>query len=171
MKYERQTKSDKVTSASTINVDFEMVPGPDLKLSETRLDFGLDSSKKSFIISNTGNGKLQYSLTATQDWITFIPGVGEVTTDADTIKVTINRNGLSENKHKESIRIVWYIGEDMQENKVDVLVNGVMDQDGNYYGTVRIGAQTWIAENLNTGKQISLHSNPTSNLEGMEPDD
>ncbi len=36
-----------------------------------------------------------------------------------------------------------------------VYLNGLMDIDYNYYNMVTIGTQTWMAENLNTGVQIS----------------
>ncbi len=46
---------------------------------------------------------------------------------------------------------------------VEILLNGIWDQDSNYYGTVTIGTQTWLAENLNTGTMIMNLYEPINN--------
>lgn len=153
--YFKDTKNATVTSANTIEIDFALSGAPSIKISDSYLDFGLDSTVKYFTISNAGKGKLEYSLNASKDWITVDPERGDATTETDTIKVTIERAGLSENKHEETVSIISYIGDDIQEDKVDVLVNGVY-HEGYYYGIVTIGTQTWMTENLNTGIMISV---------------
>ena len=93
--------------------------------------------------------------------------MGEITTGTDTIKVTINRNGLSEKKHVESIEIDSHAGQDLVRDTIVVYLNGLMDRDYNYYNIVSIGTQIWMAENLNTGVQIS-NLTPTTNNKIIE---
>ena len=151
------TKNITVNSASTTEVDFELSKAPYLKYSDTHLDFGDNSIIMSFTISNIGSGTLPYFTNPTQDWITVNPQSGEVTTETDTIKVTIDRAGFSEQIQKELISITSYSNDDVLFDTVHVFVNGLLDKDENYYGVVTIGTQTWMAENLNTGISLSFN--------------
>ena len=153
--YAKDLKNVKVTSANITEIDFALHKIPYPRFSERHLDFGFDTTLKYFTITNTGTGKLNYSVITYQDWIKVSPPIGEITTGTDTIKVTINRNGLSEKKHVESIEIDSHTGLDIVRDTIGVYLNGVMDRDYHYYNTVTIGKQTWLAENLNTGVQIS----------------
>ena len=162
--YGKISKNVKVRSAEISEVNFALNGIPHPEFSDTYLDFGFDSTLKSFTISNTGKGILRYFLVPTQSWINVNPILGEVTTETDTIMVTIDRTGQPDNKHMEGFSIISFIGEDIQEYKVDVLANGIMDQNENYYGIVTIGTQTWMSENLNTGNRINYpHQLPTDN--------
>jgi uncharacterized protein (TIGR02145 family) len=155
--YEKTIKSAVVKAGKTDTLDFVLHKISYYIFSVKYLDFGFDSTLKSFTITNSGTGTLNYSIIASQNWINVSPNIGAVTTKPDTIKVMINRTGLSEKKHMENIEIVSHVGQDLIKDTVDVLVNGVMDQDLNYYGVVTIGTQTWLAENLNTGTAILLY--------------
>lgn len=154
--YSKGIRNVAVTSANTAEINFALHKIPYPEFSERHLDFGSDSILKSFTIKNAGIGKLNYSLIPSQDWITVNPNIGEATTETDTFKVTINRTGLSEKKHVESIEIVSHVGLDLIRDTIYVLLNGVKDQDNNYYNVITIGTQTWMAENLNVGKEIIL---------------
>jgi|WetSurMetagenome_2_1015567.scaffolds.fasta_scaffold159312_1 uncharacterized protein (TIGR02145 family) len=161
--YATSLKKVTVTSAKTTETDFALRKIPYPLFSVKHLDFGFDSTSKSFTITNVVTKKLTYSLFPSQDWIIVSPGVGEATNETNTIKVTINRTGLSDKKHIEYIEVESRIGLDRLIDTVYVLVNGVMDKDFNYYNVITIGTQTWMQENLNVGKEISIKSAQTDN--------
>jgi len=94
---------------------------------------------------------MAYVITPGQKWITVNPSVGTISDESDTVYVQVSRTGLSEKIYREKIKIISLVGEQVVQNNIDILVNGVMDKDLNYYGTVTIGTQRWLNENLNTG--------------------
>jgi len=144
-----------------INFALNAVPVPDF--SRKYLDFGLDSTTLSFTISNKGVGEMSYVIVANQDWITLHPSMGKITDESDRIVVTIDKTGLSDSIHKEIIKIISITKDEVVQNTIDILLNGIMDQDLNYYSTVRIGTQVWMAENISTGSNFSNLNNQTDN--------
>ena len=154
--FEKKSKIVNVESTRTSDINFEISMLPHPLISDFQLDFGLDSETRTFTISNVGAGTLRYSLFPSQDWIVIDSNEGEITTEIDTIQVAVNRTGLSGKKGEGEIRISYYVSGELEELIVEVMVNGVMDIDGNYYGAVTIGTQTWLSENLNTGRIITF---------------
>jgi len=152
--FEKKTKNVNVVSTKTSNINFEIRMLAHPLISDSYLDFGLDSVTRTFTISNAGAGTLRYSLFTNQNWIVIDSKEGEITTETDTIEVAVSRTGLSGKKDKGEIYISYYVGNELEESILEVLVNGVMDIDGNYYGAVTIGSQTWLSENLNTGESV-----------------
>jgi len=155
-RYERITQEVEVKSASIEEVDFALNNAPYPDISVSHLDFSDEFSQKSFTIKNVGAGKLSYHLYSAQDWITINPESGDATTETDTINVTINRSIIADKIQEEIISIISYSGPETIYDTIDVFANGVIDQDGQYYNIVKIGSQTWMAENLNTGKMINF---------------
>ena len=98
--YEKETKIAEVASGKTTNLYFALNGAPIPEFSDKNLDFGLDSTNKLFTISNIGKSTLKYSINTNQNWITVFPFSGEVKDKTDTLVVTINKTGLSNDIQK-----------------------------------------------------------------------
>lgn len=148
--------------AKTQMIDFPLNPLP--VISVPGLDFGSDSTSKSFTISNPYSVRLSYVISTSQDWIDVLPLSGEFTNETEKISVKINRTGLPGTIFKENLIIAVYDRKGkIGDIPVGIYLNGLMDQDGNYYRIVNIGDQTWMAENLNTGILIDPLKDQTDN--------
>ena len=153
--YEKKTGSASVTSGNRTELNFALNSIPKPAVSQRYLDFGIDSTSKHFTISSTGNAAFNYSVIADQSWIDVQPASGVLTNGSVTLTVTISKSGLSGDIHHGDIQIISIIGQETLRDTVSVLVNGVMDADHNYYSVIKIGTQTWMAENLSVGSIIS----------------
>lgn len=149
--YDKIKKNVTVTQAETKNITFSMNGVPVPEISATYLDFGMDSTIKHFTISNSGKGKLEYIISSSTQWINISPAGGDCTNETDNITVTIDKSGLATSKQQDIIKIYSITGQDITKNSIDIYLNGVMDDEMNYYNVVRIGSQTWMAENLKNG--------------------
>jgi uncharacterized protein (TIGR02145 family) len=153
------------SSVTTEHIDFSLNKISTPYVSNTILDFGLDSTSLKFYISKTGTGILTYNISASQNWITFSSTTGEILniTDTNTVTVNIDRTGLAKSKYKETIKITQIIGSEvMQEVNIDVYLNGIWI-DSKYVNIVRIGTQVWMGENLNVGTRIDGAKDQTDN--------
>jgi uncharacterized protein (TIGR02145 family) len=152
--YTKYLKTIFVTPAKAKEANVVLNESPVLRLSDRYLDLGFDTSG-SLSISNGGTWKLRYNVTSSQSWIKLHPSSGEIYNNTDTITISINRTGLSRDKHKETIIISSAVGDQLVQDTVFIYVNGLVDsRDLKFYGIVKIGTQIWMSENLNIGKMV-----------------
>jgi len=90
-----------------VAVKMEVPEGPTLSVSETALDFGTDQNQRTFNVSNTGEGTLNWQATASEAWITGVTpangncGAGE----SDQVTVTVDRAGLDNNTYTGTVTV------------------------------------------------------------------
>jgi uncharacterized protein (TIGR02145 family) len=148
--------------AETMKIDFPLNPLP--AISVPALDFGGDLTSLNFRISNSDSKRFSYILTTSKPWIDVKPAAGDLTEANDTITVTIDRTTISDSIQREKINLAIYSQmEKIGDIEVKVFINGVMDEDENYYRIVKIAAQTWMAENLNVGISVPMFKDQTDN--------
>ncbi len=75
---------------------------PILSASPTTLSFGSSTSQKSFNITNTGGGALNWHLSADQPWVSFSSSSGSGNA---TITVTVDRNNLNSGTYTANVSI------------------------------------------------------------------
>jgi uncharacterized protein (TIGR02145 family) len=157
--YGKKSSSVDVSNGNTTVVNFSLSGAPLAGISDEYLDFGLELTSKTFIISNIGKSTLKYSVNS-DSWITVSPSSGEITDTPETLVVTINRSGLP-GYIQQGVINISSIGTDNSDKTVGVYVNGVMGSGDKYYQIIKIGTQTWMQENLNDGLQIGAGTEQT----------
>jgi len=83
---------------------------PELSVSTTSLDFGSTDTEKTFNITNSGEGTLEWTLTSDQNWLSVSPTSGSTTTESETINVTVDRSNLSDGSYSGTITIQPNVG-------------------------------------------------------------
>jgi len=83
-------------NSATIQVIFQSEQ-PNLKVSKTSLEYGLNDTQQKIAISNSRNGFLDWKATPTVAWITVSPDTGHTGTDTpDSMTITIEPTQLPE---------------------------------------------------------------------------
>lgn len=80
---------------------------PVLVVSESELDFGASITELIFNITNTGEGKLHWTITTSLPAkVSMSPNEGDTLEETDTITVTVNRDGVSPGTYNPTVSIV-----------------------------------------------------------------
>lgn len=130
---------------------------PVLSVTPTTLDFGLESTSKTFQISNTGNGTLIWSVAdnANKTWLTSIsPANG---TNAATVTVTVDRNQLSEASDTGTLAVTSNGG----NQDVSVLIAKEVDVLPGHWNFTNTGNNAIII--LPTGANPKVEGTPLAN--------
>lgn len=93
--------------SAIVPVEVMVLTQPLIDVTPTALSFAFDEDDKTFQLSNTGAGTLNWSITATEAWVTVDQPVGATAAGgAETITVTIDRSTLPEGDYTPSVNIV-----------------------------------------------------------------
>jgi uncharacterized protein (TIGR02145 family) len=149
--YMRKSINASVVPEKTVEVNFTLNEA--INISDSYLDFGVESTTKYFTVSNTGKSAMKYTVVTNQSWIEINAASGELTDETDTVKVTIRKPDSSQNILKGEIVINSTVSEASQQDKLRILANGAMDRDS-YYKVVKIGDHYWMAENTKAGNTV-----------------
>lgn len=80
-------------------------PTPSLQITPGVLNFGTNSTVSTAIVSNGGQGTLEWTATSDQPWLTVAPETGSTTTNPATLTVQVDRTGLAEGDYTGTISL------------------------------------------------------------------
>ena len=79
---------------------------PELSISESIINFGSAEILKRIQVSNSGTGKLVWSISSSESWITVFPLNDSVSSGNKEITISVNRIGLMPGSYSGSIEII-----------------------------------------------------------------
>ncbi|MDP8239170.1 MAG: choice-of-anchor D domain-containing protein [Candidatus Hatepunaea meridiana] len=104
------TVDPNVGANKTVSVQMTVAPQPELSLSESSLDFGSTDNEKTFTITNSGVGTLEWAITVDENWLSASPTSGTTTTGSSVVTITVDRDGLSDGSYNGTITVDPNVG-------------------------------------------------------------
>lgn len=162
---------------------------PQLTVSPLLLDFSTNFSQLTFTIRNSGTGKIDWTASSAQQWISITPTKDSTRAEVDQITVTVNRNSLPPTDYTGEITITSNAGSQTVNVKMNVpaipslsLSTNSLDFDStrtqmsfnvNNGGSGSLswsasGNQTWMTVAPPTGTNSGT-VNVTANRSGLNP--
>lgn len=80
-------------------------PSPQLSIFPAALDFGATQNEMTFSITNQGSGTLKWNTSSDKSWIIVSPNEGSTTTGVEQVRVTVDRDNLSEGTHGGEVQV------------------------------------------------------------------
>ena len=107
--YVTQTTQVSVASGKTVTANIELTPHVitySIYPVDPLLDFGVNTSVKNLILRNPTEAPMEYSLSSNASWISIEPSSGLIPAETEeSVKVTVNRNGLAEGNYEQLITL------------------------------------------------------------------
>jgi len=97
---------------------------PELSCTTRSISFGEAVSSKTFYVSNDGGGRLEYSVSTDQAWITVSPATGGSTGERDRVTVNVARDGMRAGEHSGTVLIESNGGSHTIQVRLEVVNQG-----------------------------------------------
>lgn len=127
---------------------------PQIGVSKTDLDFGVETTTLSFDIQNTGNGTLEWAIAENADWLTCSPVSGKTEKEVSPVTVTVSREGLKRGSYSQKLALT--------SNGGSVDINVTLEVDGSNLG---ISPSEIDLGETETAIQLTLTNNGKGTLE------
>jgi len=97
---------------SAVAVSVSVPTPPTLSLSTSTLDFGAETVELQFEITNSGDGELTWTTTASTGWLDVTPTAGATQEETDDVVVTVDRSGLAPGSYQGTVDVTSNGGEE-----------------------------------------------------------